>query len=127
MLHRNSRLVLDTLLPPLAGTHDFDQFWADFERTSVPAWRWSFRAAVFAATWIAPLLIRRVPPLARYDRPTRERVLAAMGNSRSAAMRQMLATLKTLVSLYYGADPKVRAAIGYPNAPGTLEPPASRP
>jgi hypothetical protein len=122
MLQRNSRLVLDTLLPALAGSRDFDQFWADFERTSVPAWRWSFRAAVFAANWIAPLLIHRMPPLARYDRPTREQMLAALGASRSPTMRQMLATLKTLVSLYHGADPVVRAAIGYPNAPGAQEP-----
>jgi hypothetical protein len=49
-----------------------------------------------------------------YDRPTRERALAAMAASRFSIMRQMMAPLKTIVSLCYGANREVRRAIGYP-------------
>ena len=122
MLNKTTRVVLDTLLPSNAhpllplGILDagFDDFWTDFECTALPAWRWGFRAALLTAVWAAPLLIRRLPPLTRYDRPTRERALAAMGASRSSLMRQMLNLLKTVAGFCHGADPRVREAIGYP-------------
>ena len=86
MLSQRARVVLDTLLPARAhpalkyGVFDasFETFWSEFDRAALPAWRWGFRAALFVATWIAPLLIRRLPPLTLYDRRTRERALAAM-------------------------------------------------
>lgn len=122
MLSKASRVVLDTLLPSGAnprlplGIFDagFEAFWADLERTALPAWRWGFQAAVFTAVWVAPLLIRRLPPLTRLDRPTRERALAALGASRAAVLRQMLTLLKTIAGFCYGANPRVREAIGYP-------------
>jgi hypothetical protein len=125
MLNQNARAVLDTLLPSHAnpvlplGIFDagFDAFWADVEQTALPAWRWGFRAAVFTAVWVAPLLIRRRPPLTRLDRPARERALAAMGASRFPLIRQMLVLLKTIAGFCYGAGPRVRAAIGYPRQP----------
>ncbi len=125
MLSQNSRAVLEALLPPDAhpdlrfGIFDagFDDFWVEFERTTLPAWRWGFRATVFTAVWIAPLLIRRLPPLTRHDPPTRERALAALGATRFYPFRQMLQLLKTIVCFSYGADPQVRAAIGYPRQP----------
>jgi hypothetical protein len=79
--------------------------------------RWGFRAALFTAVWIAPLLIYRPPPLALHDRPTRERALAAMETTRSYFLRQMMVVLKTIVSFCYGADSSVRDAIGYPRQP----------
>ena len=125
MLSQQSRIVLDTLLP--AGAHPalkyglfdvvFDEFWSEFERTTLPSLRWSFRVALFVATWIAPLLIHRLPPLTLYNRPTRERVLAAMETSRIYFLRQMLVFLKTTVCFCYGADRNVRDAIGYPLQP----------
>ncbi len=126
MLSRTSRIVLDTLLPSGAdptlkyGLFDagFDAFWSDFERTTLPSLRWGFRAALFAATWVAPLLILRLPPLTLHDRPTRERGLVAMGASRVYLIRQMFQLLKVTVCFCYGADPNVRAAIGYPVQPG---------
>jgi len=125
MLSRQSRLVLDTLLPSGAhpdmkyGVFDtgFEAFWSDFERAALPSLRWGFRAALFAATWIAPLLILRPPPLTLYDRPTRERALAAMESSPTYFLRQMMVLLKTTVCFCYGADPSVRDAIGYPRQP----------
>jgi len=122
MLNHATRAVLDTLLPSGAnpqlplGLFDagFDDFWADFDQTALPAWRWGFRAAALTAVWAAPLLIRRRPPLTRLDRPTRERALAAMGASHLALLRQMLGLLKTVAGFCYGADPRVRQAIGYP-------------
>ena len=122
---RSARLVLDTLLP--AQGHPglpqgleaaaFDAFWLDLERTALPAWRWSFHAAAFTATWVAPLLIGRLPPLGLHDRATREHALAALSHSRFALLRRMLGMLKTVASFCYGADPGVRAAIGYPLQP----------
>jgi hypothetical protein len=76
--------------------------------------RRGFRAGLFVTTWIAPLLILRSPPLTLYDRPTRERALAAMATSRFYILRQMVQGLKTIASLGYGADRNVRDAIGYP-------------
>lgn len=122
MLSATARLILDTLLPSGAhptlksGVFDagFDAFWSDFERTALPAWRWGFHSALWAANWIAPLLIRRLPPLAQHDRRTRERALAAMETSRFYFLRQMMALLKTIVCFGYGADRDVRDAIGYP-------------
>jgi len=122
MLGKASRVVLDTLLPSSAnpllplGIFDagFDAFWAELERSALPAWRWGLRAGVFTAVWVAPLLIRRLPPLTRLDRPTRERALAALGDSNVSLLRQMLTVLKTMAGLCYGADPRVREAIGYP-------------
>ena len=125
MLSRQSRIILDTLLP--AGAHPslkygvfdagFDHFWIDFERTARPSMRWGFLAALFAATWIAPLLILRPPPLTLHNRQTRERALLAMGTSRFYVLRQMMLLLKTIVCFSYGADPDVRDVVGYPEQP----------
>ena len=122
MLSHSTRVILDTLLPGTAhpvlkyGLFDagFDAFWSDVERTALPTWRWGFHAALGAANWIAPLLIHRLPPLNRYDRPTRERALVAMESSRIYFLRQMMGLLKTIVCFGYGANRDVRDAIGYP-------------
>ncbi len=121
-MSKRARAVLDTLLP--AGEHPaqpygafdagFDAFWSEFERTSLPSIRRTVRAALFAAIWIAPLLIGRPPPVSLHDRPTRERALGAMAFSRSYLLRQMLQLLKTTARFCYGADRNVRDAIGYP-------------
>jgi hypothetical protein len=122
MLGKPSRIILDTLLP--AAAHPvlktgileagFEEFWSEVERTALPGWRWGLKAALFAANWVSPMLIGRLPPLAMHDRPTRERALAAMETSRFSFMRQMMVLLKTIVSLCYGANRDVRATIGYP-------------
>src|SRR6266550_4348160 len=98
MLTRQSHIILDTLVP--AGAHPllkigildagFEEFWNEVERTALPGWRWGLQAALFAANWVAPILILRLPPLAVYDRPTRERALAAMEASRVSLLRQMM-------------------------------------
>ena len=122
MLSKQSRIVLDTLLPSGVypdlkyGIFDagFDEFWSEVERTALPSLRWGFRVALFTAIWIAPLLIRRLPPLSLYDQLTRERTLAAMESSRFYILRQLFVVLKTTVGFCYGADPNVRDATGYP-------------
>src|SRR5678816_2353611 len=122
MLSQQSRIILNTLLPSQAHPTlkygvfdaDFDTFWSDVERTALPAWRLGFHAALWTANWIAPLLIRRLPPLTLYNRPTREHALTAMETSRIYFLRQMLALLKTIVCFGYGANRNVRDAIGYP-------------
>jgi len=134
MLNQNARVILDTLLPSEAhpmlksGLFDtgFDAFWLDVERTAVPAWRWGFYSALWVVTWIAPLLIRRLPPLTRHDRLTRERALAAMEASHIYFLRQMLALLKTIICFGYGADRDVRNSIGYPHQPDDSHRPRSR-
>lgn len=122
MLHKRDRIILDTLLP--GGEHPtlpyglfddgFEKFWAEFERSSLPSLRQRFHVVLLVATWVAPLLILRPPPLTLYGRATRERALAAMGASRFYILRQMFQILKTIASLCYGADGNVRDAIGYP-------------
>ena len=122
MLGKQSRIILDTLAP--AGAHPvlkigildagFEEFWSEVERKALPGWPLGLQAALFAANWVAPLLIGRLPPLAMHDRLTRERALAAMAASRFSLLRQMMALLKTMVSFCYGANREVRDAIGYP-------------
>jgi len=72
------------------------------------------RAALFVATWVAPVLIGRIPPITLYRRETRERALEALERSRLYALRQLFGLLKLTVALCYGADPEVRRTIGYP-------------
>lgn len=119
MLNPRERVVLETLLPSateptLPGIFDagFEVFYADFERTAVPALRRGFKLALVVAIWIAPCLIGRLPPLTRHDPPTRARALAALGTSRSYLLRQMLVLLKSVAALSYGADRRVRDSIG---------------
>lgn len=126
MLSKQARIIVDTLLP--AGVNPalkygifdagFDAFWSDFDRSTLPSLRWGFRAALFAAMWIAPLLIHRLPPLTLYHRPTRERALAAMESSRFYFLRQLLLLLKQVICFCYGADRNVRDVIGFPFQPG---------
>ena len=134
MLSPRSRAVLDALLP--SGAHPelklglfdsgFEEFHADFEKSAAPSMRLGFRAALFAAAWVSPLLVRRLPPLDRLDRESRERALEAMGSSRCGLLRQMLLLLKAVSCLCYGAHPDVRRALGFPaartRAPGRTPP-----
>jgi hypothetical protein len=91
-LNHSVQVLLDTLLPSKADPAltysvfdtDFDAFWSDVEGTALPTWRWGFHAALWVANWIAPLLIRRLPPLTPYDRLTRERARTAMETSQHA-------------------------------------------
>lgn len=120
-LGHRARIVIDTMLPsnahpalPLGALDtDFDRFYEDFSRTSALPMRLAFGAAVFAATWIAPLLIGRLPPLTRHARGERERALQALTTSRSSTLRQLAVVMKTVISFCYGSDPRVRRAIGH--------------
>jgi hypothetical protein len=119
-MNRRTRIVVDTLLP--AGAHPalgrgaldagFESFLEGFDRTAPVRLRQGFHIGVAAATWVAPVLIGRVPPITLHRRETREHVLEAM--SRWYLLRQLLTVMKAVVALCYGADPDVRAAIGYP-------------
>lgn len=122
MLDTRARVVLDTLLPSQAqpllpyGLFDagFESFYQDFARTANGTLRHSFQLALFAAIWISPLLIGRIPPITLYSRETRERALTAMETSRFYVLRQLMLILKLVASLSYGANREVRDAIGYP-------------
>ena len=114
--------MVDTLLP--GGPHGaltmgaldagFEEFIRDFKATAAPRLRRGYRAAMFAAIWVAPLLIGRVPPITLYRRPTREHALEAFLRSRSYPLRQLAGVLKLTVAFCYGADGDVRDTIGYP-------------
>src|SRR2546428_10822184 len=65
--------VLDALLPGRAhpvlvsaiSETGFERFLDDFERAA-PRHLWrAFRIGLFTAAWVAPVLVRRVPPLTR--------------------------------------------------------------
>ncbi|HXD08817.1 MAG TPA: hypothetical protein VN653_02040 [Anaerolineales bacterium] len=106
----------------------FETFYQNFARTTNGTLRHGFQFALFAAIWISPLLIRRIPPITLHARETRERALAAMEISRFYFLRQMLLILKNVAALCYGANREVRDAIGYPRQPDDLrnEPNESR-
>ena len=120
-LSGEAQAVIDTLLPassdprlPLGALDSgFEEFLAEFEASAAPQLRAAFRWAVVVATWIAPLMVRRVPPLSRLAVPERTRALRAMETSDVAAFRQLVRVIKTVVALHYGALPEVRRSIGY--------------
>ncbi|MBI3553864.1 MAG: hypothetical protein HY077_15320 [Elusimicrobia bacterium] len=121
-MNARSRAVIEALIPqggqpPLPGAFEsgFDDFYARFQNTALPSMRLGFRAALWAAAWLSPLLIGRVPPLSRLSSEDRERALEAMGASRSYHVRQLLLLLKAVISFHYGAHPAVRRALEFPS------------
>lgn len=115
------RAVLSALLP--SGVNErlpqgvldtgFEAFLEEFEAVAPPDLRRAFGLALFAAAWLSPLLIRRLPPVTRLRAGDSESALAAMERSRLPELRQLVRVLKTVVSLHYGALPQIRQAIGY--------------
>ena len=91
----------------------FERFLGDFEISAAPQLRSAFRWALLAAVWIAPLLMRRLPPIGRLEPSDRAAALRAMERSNVVAVRQLVRVLKTVVALHYGAVPEVRQAIRY--------------
>jgi len=123
MYRRRVALVLGSLIPTAADPDlalgyeaiDFPRFYREeFLPNASLAMRVGFRLALFVAIWISPLLVRRIPPLSLYGIDTRDRALNAMFDSRFNLVRQMALLLKVTVAFCYGADPRVRDAIGYP-------------
>ena len=118
---RRQRIVLETILPD--GVHPdlpvgldgsgFEHFYASFSREASLKLRLPFRVALFLAIWVAPLLIRRLPPITLHDRPTRERALGRFFTARFFLFRQLALTIKLVLSLCYGADDRVRRTVGY--------------
>lgn len=100
---------------PGAFEADFEAFFARFEATALPSMRWGFLAALWVAAWIAPALILKLPPITLLSPEDRERALEALGKSRIYLLRQILLLLKAVVSFCYGANPKVRQALGVPS------------
>lgn len=112
------RVVLEALLPsggPLPGAFEagFEEFEARFTREAPASMRLGWRAALFAAAWISPLLIKRLPPLDRLAPEERTVAIEALGKSNSYLLRQLSLLLKAVTCFGYGADPRVRRAIGY--------------
>jgi hypothetical protein len=122
MIRRSDRIILDTLLPgnvdPLLplGLDDtgFESFWEKKKATLAPGLRLAFRMGLLAANWVSPLLVRRLPPLTRWERPVREQALRAMAASRFYLLRGAMQVLKLVTSMCYGANQQVRRALGYP-------------
>ncbi|MCC6875226.1 MAG: hypothetical protein IT378_13045 [Sandaracinaceae bacterium] len=72
--------------------------------------RWVFRLSVFALTWIGPLVILRLPPLARLDLQTRARVLDGVeGTPLSLA----LLAVKAILCIIYFEHPDSAREIGW--------------
>ena len=115
------RAVLGALLPsgassllPLGLTETgFEDFLHEFSAKAPPDFRRAFGLALFAAGWVAPLLVARLPPISRLSFDDRERALAAMERSRVPELRQLMRVLKTVASLHYGGLAAVRKSIGY--------------
>jgi hypothetical protein len=120
MISPRDRAVLDALLPaggtegfPGAFESGFETFEAGFSADAPMTMRLGWRAALFAAAWISPLLIRRLPPLDRLRPEDREAALEAMGKSRFYLLRQVFLLLKAVTSFGYGSTKAVRRAAGY--------------
>lgn len=120
-MNARERAVMETLLP--AGDHDvlpgaleagFEEFYARFQATALPSMSLGFKAALWTAAWVAPVLAGRLPPITRLPAAERERALEAMGSSRLYLLRQMMLLLKAVTSFHYGAQAPVRKAIGFP-------------
>ena len=118
-LRQSHRVVLETLLP--SGSHatltrglfetGFDDFYNRFCASAGLELQQAFRAGLFAAVWISPLLIWRVPPITMYRLEVRERALEALAGTRWYLLRQVFQAVKTVVALGYGADPSVRSVL----------------
>lgn len=106
------RAVLEALLPGVfeAG---FESFEAGFSADAPLTMRFGWRAALFAAAWISPLLIGRLPPIDRLPIDRREEALEAMGKSRVYLIRQVFLLLKAITSFGYGSTKAVRREVGY--------------
>jgi hypothetical protein len=120
MISTRSRAVLDALLPaggpeglPGALEAGFESFEAGFSADAPMTMRLGWRAALFAAAWISPLLIGRLPPLDRLSAGEREAALEAMGKSRFYLLRQCCLLLKAVTSFGYGSTRAVRRVVGY--------------
>ena len=120
-MNRFDRSVIDTLLPsgadpvlPLGLLESgFERFWVESNADLAPPLRLAFRLGLLTAAWVAPILVRRLPPLGRLSASDRERALTAMERSHLVILRQLVRILKTVAALHYGAHPHVRKAIGY--------------
>lgn len=119
MLGARDRVVLDALLPSgldgLPGVFEagFEHYEAGFRADAPLPMRIGWRAALFLASWLSPLLIRRLPPLDRLSVDEREAALEAMGKSRFYLIRQCFLLLKAVTSFGYGSTRSVRRAVGY--------------
>ena len=120
MLSARDRVVLNALLPPggpegLPGAFEagFEEFERGFSSDAPLTMRFGWRAALFAAAWVSPLLIGRLPPLDRLQADDREAALEAMGKSRFYLIRQVFLLLKAVTSFGYGGTHAVRRVVGY--------------
>lgn len=92
----------------------FEAFLERFKAEALPSLRLGFEAALWTAVWVAPLLIGELPPISRLSPARREEALEALLASRFYTLRQLGLLLKAVASFAYGADARVRAAVGYP-------------
>lgn len=119
-MNARERAVIGALLPPggpegLPGAFEagFAEFETGFRRAAPLPMRLGWRAALFVGAWIAPLLIKRLPPLDRLPENERADALEALGKSRFYLVRQSSLLLKAVVSFGYGSTPLVRKVVGY--------------
>lgn len=104
--------------PPLPGIldTDFDGFARSFLPTAHPLLRLGFRAGCLVAVWVAPVMVRRLPPITRLSPADRERALDALARTRVHSLRRVAGALRLVVAFGYAGDERVRAAIGLPPA-----------
>ena len=118
MLSNRQRAVVDALLPPggeLPGAFEagFEEFEARFRADAPAPMRLGWLAALWVASWVSPLMIRRLPPLDRLEPAAREDALNALSKSRIYLLRQVMLLLRAVVGFGWGATPEVRRTVGY--------------
>ena len=72
-----------------------------------------FRLALFAVTWLSPLLALRPPPLGLWSLPVRTRALERLERT---PLSLALLAVKAMLSIPYYEHPDVAAEIGFDGA-----------
>lgn len=112
------RAVVDALVPPggaLPGALEsgFEAFEERFRAEAPLMMGLGWRAALFAAAWLSPVLAGRLPPLDRLPEADRAGALATLGRSRVYLVRQCFLLLKAVVGMGWASGKAVRVAVGY--------------
>lgn len=112
------RAVVDALVPPggaLPGALEsgFEGFEARFRAEAPLTMSLGWRASLFLAAWLSPVLAGRLPPLDSLPEEDRAEVLASLGRSRIYLVRQCFLLLKMVVGLGWASTPGVRGPLRY--------------
>jgi hypothetical protein len=100
--------------PPPARLHWLTTEFEDFLVGAGTKARLLLRTSAVFATWLAPLLIRRLPPLSRLKNDER---ISALDALESSVIGTPLFALKAILSLLYYEHPDAADELGFDGRP----------